>query len=74
LSGNVERFEVRCERDRLEGLVEAGKSWSLPDGTGDCQLLVFGEDGASFEFVEQHTAEIPVATGNTVVASNDVLD
>ena len=74
LSGNVERFEVRCERDRLEGLVEAGKSWSLPDGPGDCQLLVFGEDGASFEFVEHNKAEIPVATGSTAVANSDVLD
>lgn len=74
LSGNVERFEVRCERDRLEGLVEAGKSWSLPDGAGDCQVLVFGEDGASFEFVEHHEAKIPVATGSTAVARSNVLD
>lgn len=54
LSGTVERFEVRCERDRLEGPVEAGRTWSLPEGTSDCRVLVFGEVGASFDFVEHN--------------------
>jgi len=74
LSGNVERFEVRCERDRLEGLMEAGKTWSLPADAGSCQVFVFGDDGASFEFVEHNETESNVATGLTTVAMSDVLD
>ena len=74
LNGNVERFEVRCERERLEGRIEAEKTWSLPEGAGNCQVFVFGEDGATFEFVEHHEAQTPNATGEAVVARSDVLD
>lgn len=74
LNGTVERFEVRCERERLEGPIAAEKTWSLPDGASNCQVFVFGEDGASFEFVEHHEAQIPDATGEAAVARSDVLD
>ncbi len=74
LSGNVERFEVRCERDRLEGPVEAGKAWSLPDGASNCRVFVFGEQGAGFEFVEHNENESVDAAARTAVARNDVLD
>jgi TonB family protein len=74
LSGNVERFEVRCERDRFEGPVEAGKTWSVPDGAENCRVFVFGEQGASFEFVEHNQSESVVGAARTAVARNDVLD
>jgi TonB family protein len=74
LSGNVERFEVRCERNRLEGSVKAGKVWSLPDGADNCQVFVFGEQGASFEFVEHNESEPVDAAARTPVARSDVLD
>lgn len=74
LSGNVERFEVRCERDRLEGPVEAGKAWSLPKSASDCRVFVFGEQGASFEFVELNESESVDAAARTPVARSDVLD
>ena len=74
LSGNVERFEVRCERDRLEGPVKAGKTWSLPAGKGDCRVFVFGEDGASFDFIEHNASESVDAAARTAVARSDVLD
>ena len=74
LSGNVERFEVRCERDRLQGLVEAGKTWSLLAGASKCRVFVFGEDGAKFQFVEHNKTESDDATGRTAVARSDVLD
>jgi TonB family protein len=74
LNGNVERFEVRCERERLEGPIAAEKTWSLPEGASNCQVFVFGEDGASFEFVEHNEAQIPDATGEATVAMSDVLD
>jgi TonB family protein len=74
LNGNVERFEVRCERERLEGLIEADKTWSLPQDAENCRVLVFGDDGASFEFVEHLETESDDATGPATVARSDVLD
>ncbi len=74
LNGNVERFEVRCERERLESPIEADKTWSLPQDAKNCQVLVFGEDGASFEFVEHLETESDDATGLNAVARSDVLD
>ena len=74
LSGNVERFEVRCERDRLEGPVEAGRTWSLPEGTSDCRVFVFGADGASFDFIEHNESESVDVAARSAVARSDVLD
>ena len=74
LSGNVERFEVRCERDRLEGPVEAGRTWLLPEGTRDCRVFVFGADGASFDFIEHGESESVDAAARSAVARSDVLD
>ena len=74
LNGNVERFEVRCERNRLEGPVNAGKSWSLPEEAEKCRVIVFGDDGASFQFVEHNETESADATAEVAVARSDVLD
>ena len=52
LSGNVERFEVRCKHDRLQGDVDVEGRWTLPADAASCRVFVFGDDGASFEFVE----------------------
>ena len=73
-SGNVERFEVRCVQDRLEGPVETGKTWTLPDSAKNCRVFVFGDDGASFDFVEHPGSEPPGATAETSVALTDGLD
>ena len=74
LSGNVERFEVRCERDRLEGPVKAGRTWSLPEGSSDCRVFVFGADGASFDFIEHSESESVDVAARSAVARSDVLD
>jgi hypothetical protein len=74
LDGNVERFEVRCERNRLEGPVKAGTSWALPEDAKNCRVIVFGDDGASFQFVEHNETESPDATAEAAVARSDVLD
>ena len=74
LNGNVERFEVRCERNRLEGPVEAGKSWSLPEDAKNCRVIVFGDTGADFQFVEHSETESSEATAEEAVARSDVLD
>ena len=74
LNGNVERFEVRCARDRLDGPVEAGKAWTLPDGAKNCRVFVFGDDGASFDFVEHIGTGSDDATADAAVARSDGMD
>ena len=74
LSGNVERFEVRCEHSRLRGLIEVDKTWSLPEKASNCQVFVFGEDGASFQFIEHASADADSVTEKAAVARSDVLD
>lgn len=57
LDGNVERFEARCHSGRLGGAVETERRWKLPDEWGACEIFVFGDDGARFEFVEHGGSE-----------------
>ena len=58
-SGNVERFEARCEGQRISGAVEAGKTWTLDPEWGFCRVFVFGDDGANFRFVEHRAKGDP---------------
>lgn len=51
-SGNVERFEARCEGQRISAAVETDKAWKLDPEWGFCRIFVFGDDGASFRFIE----------------------
>ena len=75
LSGNVKRFEVRCEHDRLQGAVDADTRWTLPEEAGNCRVFVFGDDGARFEFVEHGDGQTEdPAAAPPAVARNDVLD
>ncbi len=72
LSGNVTRFEARCEKQRIQGAMETGRTWTLAPEWGNCRVFVFGDDGAQFEFVE-HAAETQ-EDASTPVARDDVLD
>ena len=74
LDGNVERFEARCERNRISADVETGTQWSLPPEWGNCQVFVFGDDAATFEFVEHGEDTGDGEVGPGAVASSDVLD
>ena len=74
VSGNVERFEARCDNHRLSARVEAGTRWSLPPEWGSCRVFVFGEDAATFEFVEHREVPGHDEAGGSAVASSDVLD
>ena len=58
-SGNVERFEARCEGQRISGAVESDKAWELDPEWGFCRVFVFGDDGASFRFVEHRAKGNP---------------
>jgi TonB family protein len=72
LSGNVQSFEARCEHQRVQGPVEAGTKLTLAPEWGSCRVFVFGDDGATFEFVE-HPAGAEDGAPNAV-AEDDVLD
>jgi TonB family protein len=75
LNGNVERFEARCELQRLSGVVETDQQWTLEADWGFCQIFVFGDDGATFEFLEHSPdTEGSDAVDETTVARNHVLD
>ena len=52
LNGEVERFEARCEDARISGPVVTGKTWTLDDSWGACRVFVFGDGGATFDFLE----------------------
>ena len=74
LSGNVISFEARCETKRIRGNVEEGPSWTLAPEWGSCRVFVFGENGASFDFVEHLDVRQDDSTDETAVARNHVLD
>jgi len=73
-SGNVERFEARCEGQRISGAVEADKTWTLNPEWGLCRIFVFGDDGATFDFLEHLQSAEGDATKTSAIASSHVLD
>ena len=74
LNGNVERFEARCDNHRIRDAVTAGKSWTLAPEWGNCRVFVFGDDGSSFDFVEQPIEADKQNADEAAVARNHVLD
>ena len=51
IEGEVTSFEARCQRQRIKGEVTSDREWELPDDWGSCQVFVFGDDGATFDFL-----------------------
>lgn len=74
LSGNVERFEARCEAGRTGGNVTEDISWSLAPEWGSCHIFVFGDDGARFDFTEHLEGGPDEESGEAAAARNHVLD
>jgi hypothetical protein len=76
ISGNVDRFEARCERQRISDKVRPGQTWSLDEAWGFCRVFVFGDDKATFDFLGHlpDNGRINDAAGKTTVARNHVLD
>lgn len=74
LDGDVDRFEMRCENERLQNEIEAGRQWSVPESARNCRIFVFGEDGATFDFVEHGPADPDIVFSSAALAKNDVLD
>ena len=75
VSDGVANFEARCERHRIGGTTVPGQKWTLSDDWGYCKVFVFGEDGATFDFLEHlHTDEEIEKPDETAVAKRYVLD
>ncbi len=74
LNGNVERFEARCDSMRIRGDVVEGKRWTLAPEWGNCRMFVFGDDRASFDFLEHPTGSEDESSGESAVARSHVLD
>lgn len=74
LNGNVDRFEARCRTHRLRDSVVSDKTWELPQDWGGCQIFVFGDDGASFDFVEHQREQSSNSVDHAAVADHHVLD
>ncbi|MCP4301728.1 MAG: hypothetical protein GY783_14165 [Gammaproteobacteria bacterium] len=74
LNGNVERFEARCENQRISGTIEPDQTWTLEPEWGLCRVIVFGEDGAAFDFLEHLQDNEGTSTQESAVARNHVLD
>jgi hypothetical protein len=74
LSGNVKRFEARCELQRISANVVTDQKWSLPMDWGYCQVFVFGDGGATFDFLGHSSDNNGDKAGRPAVARNHVLD
>jgi hypothetical protein len=74
VSGNVEGIEARGDNHRLSAQVTTGTRWSLPAEWGSCRIFVFGDDAATFDFIEHHEDPGDEAVGGNALASSDVLD
>ncbi len=74
LNGNVQRFEARCENERIRGDIVEGKSWTLAPEWGSCRVFVFGDDGATFDFLEHLNDRQDASTSEAAVARSHVLD
>jgi len=51
-TGELTRYETRCDALRDSGAVETGRTISLPDGDANCRVFLFGAEGTTFELVE----------------------
>ncbi len=75
LSARVRKFEARCERQRISGTTVPDVKWTLDDDWGYCQVFVFGEDGASFDFLEHLREGGAIGKPDeTAVAGTHLLD
>lgn len=74
--GKVERFEARCEQRRISDEVRPGQTWTLGEDWGYCRIFVFGDDNATFDFLEHlpDNGSDSSATDKTTVARNYALD
>ncbi|MDJ0758367.1 MAG: TonB family protein [Woeseiaceae bacterium] len=74
IDGDIERVEARCDSGRLVAPIDSQEAWSIPEAWGDCEVFVFGEDGASFAFVESPAIKEDNELAEGALASSIVQD
>lgn len=52
IKGTLSSLEIRCDWRRVVDSIEEDVSWSIPESWGSCSIMVFGEKGSSFSFLE----------------------
>lgn len=52
VQGVIDRFEVRCATHTFADKVDTEREWTLPVGWGNCILVVIGQPGTRFTFLE----------------------
>ena len=52
VNGDLGDIELRCDWRRAKGKAEEGMTWEVPESWGKCSVIVFGEPGTTFDFVE----------------------
>jgi len=52
IKGNLSSLEIRCDWRRVVDTIKEDVDWAIPESWGKCSIMVFGEKGASFSFLE----------------------
>ena len=52
IDGRLDRFELRCDWRRIADTPSEDRSWTIPADWGDCQIIVFGDEGTTFRLME----------------------
>jgi len=52
IEGKASNFELRCEWRRYRDKVDPARVWRIPESWGDCQIIVFGQEGTRFKLLE----------------------
>jgi TonB family protein len=53
IDGNLNKLEIRCDWKRVTDTARAGVRWTIPESWGSCRVIVFGENGTSFNVLEE---------------------
>ena len=57
IDGELDKMDIRCRNKRHVYTINDKSSWQLPDSWQGCSILVYGEQGATFNLVEQSYAK-----------------
>lgn len=52
VEGSLEDIEFRCAWRRVKDKAEEGLTWEVPESWGECSVIVFGQPGTTFDFLE----------------------
>lgn len=52
VDGSLDKLEIRCDWKRVTDTAREGVDWSIPESWGNCRLIVFGDEGTTFNLVE----------------------